>query len=138
MGDGTYTCATCGDDLDIVAIVTHECGPMLAAPDLSRRERNTLMYVEHRVVDHRGNLDSEQMNWDDRQNLKLFFAAGLLDISEDEGEKTRDRHGIKWMDRVDMFTDAAWDLARDCRQLRAADQIEHDADLGDVPVRVDA
>lgn len=124
MPDGTYTCASCEKLLtDIVAILDHEgCDPMFDAADLSRRERNTIMYVESRVVDNRGILDPEQMDVDDFANLKLFHAARVI-----EGDTT-DR-GIE----ITKFTDQAWTLARDCRKMRADDWIDRDVDLGDVP-----
>lgn len=65
--DGTdgRTCATCGEPLPtIVELVTHDCETLLSADDLTRGERNTLMYVEARVVDHAGVLDWEQMNYE--------------------------------------------------------------------------
>ena len=114
-----YYCKTCGESLaDIIEIVQHGCEEPLAAPSLSKNERATLMYIESRVVDQRGELDHEQMNYEDQQNIKVFQAAGLLEIEDFS---------------VKVFSDAAWNLARDCRQMRADSWIEGDKDIGDVP-----
>ena len=119
LGDGTYQCATCGKMLDIIGIIKHDgCDPVLEASGLSRSERNTLMYVETRVVDHGGELDLEQMNYDDQQNLKLFGAAGILDV--EERHPAVDHGGME----VVQFTDRAWDLARDSRRMRAAQDMD--------------
>jgi len=116
-------CATCGDPIDgIVEVVTHECDEILRAQDLTSGEQDTLLYVEHRMVDHRGSLDHEQMNWEDQQNLKVFHAAGILEVEEFT---------------VTEFSDRAWDLARDCRQMRAHRTLERDINLGEVPGEAD-
>lgn len=126
--EGAYTCTTCGDPLNIIGIIDHDCDQILGAADLSPGERNTLMYVEHRLVDHGGELDLEQMNYDDQQNLKLFGAAGILDV--EETPPMVDHGGME----VVKFTDRAWDLARDSRQMRAAQHIEDPAvEIGDIP-----
>lgn len=116
---GGYECATCGDGLNIVGIIEHDCDEVLSVESLSHSEQSTLMYVEVRMVDHLGELDPEQMNHEDRQNLKLFAAAGLLDVAEGEGSRIESRSGPNWMDKVTKFTDRAWDLARDCRKARS-------------------
>lgn len=124
MGDA-YTCRTCDDGIaNIVELAEHGCEEILAAPTLSSTGQETLMYVEARLVDHRGVLDGEQMNHEDQQNLKLFQASGLLRV---EWSVTPDEY------RVEEFTDAAWRLARECRQMRAARMIDRDMNLGDVP-----
>lgn len=113
------TCRTCGATIeDIVGLVQHDCDEILAAPDLTRGEQSTLLYVEARLVDHGGDLAHEQMNHEDRQNLKPLQAAGLLRVEDF---------------RVEEFTDRAWDLVRDCRQMRAARSVERDINLGTVP-----
>lgn len=125
LGDGTYQCATCAKMLDIIGIIEHDgCDTVLEASGLSRSERNTLMYVEARVVDHAGKLDPAQMNYEDQQNLKLFGAAGILDVDEPEAH-----HSDPRQDRIQVvkFTGEAWDLARDSRQMRAAQQMEPEA-----------
>lgn len=113
------TCATCGEPLPtIVDLVTHGCEALLSADDLTRKERNTLMYVEVRVVDHGGVLDWAQMNYEDRQNLKVFHAAGVLETEDSPHDDTME---------VTAFTNRAWDLARDCRQLRAGQRMDAEA-----------
>jgi len=116
--EGGYTCTTCGDPLNILGIIDHDCDQILDAADLSRGERNTLLYVESRLVDDGGELDLEQMNYHDQQNLKLFGAAGILDV--EETHPTVDHGGME----VLKFTDRAWDLARDSRQMRAAQDMD--------------
>ena len=126
--EGGYTCTTCGNPLNILGIIDHDCDQILDAADLSRGERNTLLYVESRLVDDGGELDLEQMNYHDQQNLKLFGAAGILDV--EETHPMVDHGGME----VLKFTDRAWDLARDSRQMRAAQHIEDPSlELGDVP-----
>jgi len=124
--EGHYNCTTCGDPLNIIGVMQHAetCGRVLDAGDLSRSERNTLMYVENRVVDHAGKLDPEQMNYEDQQNLKLFGAAGILDVDEPEVH-----HSDPRQDRIQVmkFTDAAWDLVRESRQMRAAQRMDPEA-----------
>lgn len=128
--EGQYQCESCGEGLNIIGIIEHAsdgCDPVLSAEDLSQGERSTLMYVESRLVDNQGELDLEQMNYHDQQNLKLFGAAGILDT--EETPPMVDHGGME----VVKFTDAAWDLARDCRQLRAAQHIEDPrVDLGSI------
>lgn len=127
---GGYDCATCGDPLNIIGIMQHDCERVLSAESLSQSERSTLMYVEARVVDNSGELDPRQMNFEDQQNLKIFAAADILDVHEPEVHHADPREDLI---RVVKFTDAAWDLARDCRQMRAAQHIDTDeVDLGDV------
>jgi hypothetical protein len=121
--EGQYHCGSCGEGLNIIGVIEHAsdgCDPVLQASDLSQGERATLMYVESRVVDHGGELDLEQMNYQDQQNLKLFGAAGILDV--DERHPAVDHGGMD----VVKFTDAAWDLTRDCRQMRAAQDMDPD------------
>lgn len=122
------TCADCGGGAgNMVALVEHAaggCSPVLRVEDLTPGERSTLMYIESCVVDERGRLDREKMNHEDRQNIKLLQAAGAVSLVDSED-------GLR--DLVVRFSDAAWDLARDCRQIRASRRVEHDADLGDVP-----
>lgn len=130
-----YKCE-CGEHLhDIIGIVQHlsDCSPVrLTAESLSRKERNTLMYVEGRVVDHGGKLALSQMNYVDQQNLKVFKAAGLLEL----GPKTRDVHDDGPADpkadiqEVELFADAAWDIVRDARQIRASEDDRVDFSVG--------
>ena len=131
---GHYQCATCGEGLNIIGVMQHAegCEQVLEASDLSQSERATLMYVESRLVDQGGELDLEQMNYHDQQNLKLFGAAGILDVEE---TPPMVNHGGM---EVVKFTDAAWDLARDCRQMRAAQHIDDPrVEIGDVPGDLD-
>lgn len=124
-----YECESCGGAIgDMVDLVQHDCSPVrLSARSLSRQERNTLMYVESRVVDHAGKLALVQMNYEDQQNLKVFRVAGLLDVGEPQRDPDNPREDVQF---VEEFTDEAWDLTRDCRQLRANDRV-------DFPVGVD-
>jgi hypothetical protein len=115
-----YNCK-CGAELfNIVEIIEHlsECSPVrLTVQSLTRKEKNTLLYIEDRVVDNGGKLAAVQMNYEDQQNIKLFEAAGLLEVGEprpDPDDPVREDAQI-----VEKFTDEAWDLVRDCRQLRA-------------------
>lgn len=113
----TFNCATCKKWIkDIVDLIDHaatpDCDHILPADALSSNERSTLLYIESRIVDNRAVLDTEQMNYEDRNNIKLFAAAGLLGVEEDmtgSGPPTMD---------VMKFTDEAWDLAAACRKMR--------------------
>ena len=119
MASSQRTCHDCGEPVpDIVSVMEHgqSCDAVLRPQDLTGNEQSTLLYVESRLVDHGGELALVQMNYEDQQNIKLFQAADLLTV---EG------------DQVLRFTDAAWDLVRDCRQMRAARSVEFD--VGDVP-----
>lgn len=128
------TCKTCGDSInDILELVEHDCDAILRAQDLSQNERATLLYIESRVVDERGQLDPEKMNWEDRQNIKLFTAAGTIEVAEDEGEVYESGAPPIRKDRVDVFTDEAWEVAKNARKMKAADWIDHNVDLGNVP-----
>ena len=124
--EGEYVCATCGDPLNIIGIIQHAetCEQVLDASVLSRKERNTLMYIETRVVDHGGELDPRQMNYEDQQNIKLFGAAGILDVAEPEVHHSDPRRDQM---QVVKFTDQAWDLVRDSRQMRAAQDMDPEA-----------
>jgi hypothetical protein len=119
--EGRYECATCGDPLNIVGIVGHDCDAVLRAEDLTHDDASALMYIEERVVNNQASLDPEQMNWDDHQAIKLFRAAGVLEVSEMRGPPERVR-----MD-VEYFSDRAWELAKRCRKRRARSSLT-DAD----------
>jgi len=127
-----YECRTCGNGIaDIVELIQHGCDTVLTAPDLSSGERSTLMYIESRVVEHRGELDSQQMNYDDQSHIKLFTAAGLLEVDEPERNPDSPREHIE---KVTRFTDDAWRLASECRQMRADSWMEErDYDIGNPP-----
>ena len=134
MNDNTRRCADCGELMEgIIDVMFHsqDCEPVLRAQDLTRSEQDTLLYVESRLVDHGGELDLEQMNGEDQQNLKLFQAAGLLEAT---GEYTRSRRTMQ----IERFTNAAWDLVRDCRQMRAARNVEDQVNVGFPPGVVEA
>jgi hypothetical protein len=104
------TCTTCGDNVEnIVQLLEHDCDRVLSAGNLTAAERDTLTYLESCVVDHDGKLDPQKMNVDDRNSLKTFKVAGILEV-EDE---------IDGVMTVTEFTDAAWELAWECRRLRA-------------------
>lgn len=115
---GDYTCEACGETIeDIIGIVKHDCVPVkLSARSLSKKEQNTLLYVESCVVGHAGKLDPAKMNHTDRQNLKVLRSAGLLEVSELKPDPDNPAADIQ---QVERFTDEAFDIARDCRQLRA-------------------
>lgn len=117
--EGQYDCATCGEPLNIIGILDHDCDRILSAASIGPGEQGTLLYVEARVVDGDGVLHLEQMNYHDQQNLKLFRAAGLLDVSEDGNPFEEVMH-------VEEFTERAWDLASECRWLRAARSMDND------------
>lgn len=109
----TFPCATCKKWMkDIVALIDHECDEIIPAEALSSSERSTLLYIESRIVDSQGTLDPEQMNYEDQGNIKLFAAAGLLDVEQTFDEMANP------VTRVAKFTDEAWGLAADCRRLR--------------------
>ncbi len=126
-----YVCKSCDEPLhDITEILGHGCEPVpLKARSLTRRERNTLLYVEARLVDHGGKLDPAQMNYEDDQNLKVFVVAGLLEVSDAIRNPDNPREDIRM---VESFTDEAWDLAGDCRQLRAIEDDRVDFPVGSV------
>lgn len=113
-----YDCVTCGETLDIVGLVDHDCDEVLSAEELTDSERSTMLYVEAMVVDNHATLSAEQMNHHDHQNLKLFRAAGLL-ATEPPGP-----HDEGWT--VTEFTDRAWDIAAECRRLRGIENLPDD------------
>lgn len=118
----SWTCRTCDDSVEnIIELIEHECDQILLAEELTRQEQSTLLYLESRLVDQRGKLDHEQMNYEDQQSLKLFRAAGLLDV---EG-----------VEHITEFTDKAWDLAAECRRLRAHRGLNTDREIniGTIP-----
>lgn len=127
-----YGCEACGEEVEtIVDIIQHDCNPVrLSAPRLTRKERNTLLYIETRTVDNGGKLNSSQMNHVDHQNIKVFEAAGLLEVSDAMRDPDNPREDTV---QVEAFTDEAWDLARDCRQLRALDDDRVDFPVGERP-----
>lgn len=126
-----YACESCDEHLGgIIGIVEHltECDPVrLSAESLSRKERNTLLYIESRLVDHAGKLAGSQMNYEDRQNLKVFRAAGLLEVSDPMPEPGNAKENTQ---QVESFTDEAFDLVRDCRQLRVVNDERVDFPVG--------
>lgn len=116
--EGGFDCTTCDGTVEnVMELMEHDCDEILSGEVLSSSERSTLLYIESRLVDNRGTLDLEQMNYEDRNNIKLFAAAGLLDVKED---LTKPREPS--MDVV-RFTDEAWDLAAQCRKLRGKDNV---------------
>jgi len=121
--EGDYDCVTCGEPLNIVGMVEHDCEEILSVGMLRRSEQATLMHVETRVVDYEGVLDWEKMNYEDQQNLTLFTAVGLLETG---GRQQSDQDASSVTQQVVTFTDRAFDLARDCRQARAQRMIDHD------------
>lgn len=113
------SCRTCGEEVeDIIGFVEHDCDDVLTGPDLTKNEQSTLRYIEQRLVGHGGVLDRDRMNWEDFDNLKLFQALELLYVEDGQ---------------VEMFSDKAWRLARECRQMRAERGTSDDVDLGDIP-----
>jgi hypothetical protein len=123
--EGRYDCATCGEPLNIVGILRHDCDRVLSAANITPGEQDTLLYVETRVVEHEGVLNLWQMNYDDQQNLKLSGAAGILDVSEDPNPYEDEMC-------VEAFTERAWDLAGESRWLRAARNMDGDVVDADV------
>jgi hypothetical protein len=124
-----YECETCEERLDtILDIVRHDCEPVkLAAESLSQREQNTLLYVEARIVDNGGKLSLAQMNHEDQQNLKLMRAAGLLEFGEQKRDPDNPRDDVQF---IESFSDEAFDIVRDCRQLRAYNDSRVDFPVG--------
>lgn len=121
------TCRSCGGTItNIVEVMEHatDCESVLRAEDLTMREERTLRYIEHRLVEHEGRLDPEQMDHEDRNNFKFFGAAGILDVKHAAGDTFRGTKGRLAMDLVTKFTDEAWRLAGECRRLRAQRRIE--------------
>lgn len=121
MIDGEYDCVTCGETVDIVSLVVHDCDRVLSAEELSPRERSTLLYVESEVVDGGAQLDEAKMNHEDHQNLKVFHAAGLVETEPADGQPVDEV-----LLNVTTFTDAAWDLAGECRRLRGVENLPGD------------
>jgi hypothetical protein len=100
-----YECRECGEDVEsIVEIVMHPCKHVLQGSDLRIKEQDTLLYIKSRVLDHRGELDWMQMNYEDQQNIKLFKADNLLKIEEDQ---------------VMKINEGYWELVKECERLRA-------------------
>jgi len=129
---GEYKCATCGEMLNMIGIIQHECERVLSPETLNPSEQETLLYIELCLVDHEGKLDSAKMNYRDDQNLKLFAAAGLLHtepipFDEVDPAEHQKRTGAETR-RVSCFTDRAFELAMACRQARAKRMIEYDVD----------
>lgn len=115
----TFQCESCDKWIrDIVMLIDHDCEHIIPADALSKQEKSTLLYIEARIVDGRAVLNSSQMNYEDQQSIKLFAAAELLDVQEKEppvGEPQQE---------VVKFTDAAWDLAAECRKLRGQKNLD--------------
>lgn len=107
LEDG-FECNTCGDEItNIVDLIHDSCDDCLPASALSSSERSTLLYIESRVVDNDAMLDPVHMNYEDENNMKLFAAAGLLDV-----ERTADLWPVNEFD--------AWELAWQCRRQRSS------------------
>jgi len=134
------TCRTCCETIEhIVGLIEHECDEILRATNLTRSEQDTLLYVEARVVDGYAELEELRMNRDDRQNLKMFEVAGILST----GTMKRASRGNVEVEATEVdemvmpvtkFTDEAWRLAHECRQMRAARCLnEEDVELGTIP-----
>lgn len=114
-----FSCRCCGEAVEgITGMVTHPCDVLLRAADLNQREQSTLLYVHTRMVDHRGFLNGDHLNYEDFQNIKLFQAAGVFRVEELV---------------ITEFTNQAWRLIAECSQLRAMRMINRDIDLGRPP-----
>lgn len=113
-----YDCVTCGDTVDIVELVSHGCEHVLSADEMSSSERSTLLYVESMIVDNGARLDTERMNHEDHQNLKLFRAAGLLDTEPADGQPVDEL-----VLNVTEFSHHAWGIAAECRRLRGIENL---------------
>lgn len=99
----------------------------------TRDERNLLMYLETRLVDHQGLVNELQMNDEDRAIARRWNEEGFLQYgrvpaqflgmraSSDRtarAKKTREffsREGITWV----RFSDQAWRFAARARQERS-------------------
>jgi hypothetical protein len=134
------TCRTCGEKIEhIVGLIEHGCDEILRVTGLTRSEQDTLLYVESRVVDGHAELEGVRMNHDDRNNLKLLQCAGVLKTGEMK-RASRDSVQTEQAERnevvtpVTEFTDEAWRLAHECRQMRAARCLnDEDVELGTTP-----
>jgi hypothetical protein len=134
-----YVCTNCEERLNsIVEVIQHDCDPVpLDARTLAPGFRGLLMYIESCVVDEGGMLDCEKMNHEDISNLKLFQAAGLVEVSEpthpDHMVGVRVGRTVRPEDRfrkVESFADEAWDVAAACRKLRAINSDRVDFPVG--------
>lgn len=99
-----YDCATCGETVDIVTMLDHDCDAILSVENLDKRERQALTFVESQVVDNGGMLDFRRMNHDDHDAMRLFQARGLLEAEETDA-------GVQ----VTAFFRRGWELAWECR-----------------------
>lgn len=87
--------------------------------DLDSQDKDTLRYLESCMVDKKGKLDPEKMNFHDFKSIDYFAMAEIVEIEE------RDSSGeIK----ITKFSDKAWELAMKCRKDQAESWIEHEVE----------
>jgi hypothetical protein len=87
------------------------------ASELTRDQKSLILYVETRCVDHDGLLRGEQMNQEDRENLKVFQESGHLTYGRVPAMMLSKLSGqTHWA----TLTDAGFALAHALRKERAS------------------
>lgn len=85
--------------------------------DLDDQDKKTLRYLESCMVDKKGKIDPEKINFHDFKSIDYFTMAGIVEIDERGG-----RGEIE----ITKFTGKAWELALKSRKEKAESWIEHD------------
>ena len=86
--------------------------------DLDDQDKKTLRYLESCMVDSKGEIDPQKMNFHDFKSIDLFTMAGIIEIQDDRGNTG--------YIEITKFTDKAWELALESRKEKAESWIEHD------------
>lgn len=95
------------------------------AIELTRAQKQLLLYAETCLVDNRGRMEGRRMNQDDYQALKELEALGFLTSGRIhvEGMKTltaRRTQGSSFATHWVRFTDLGWEAAHKERRERSA------------------
>ena len=86
---------------------------------MTKNQLSLLLYLETRLVDHSGRVDSEQMNDKEIRQADRWNNNGLIGFGRIASEDCS-KYGSLWV----TFSDEAWKLAHTERRARAAQLAE--------------
>ncbi len=87
--------------------------------DLTKVQRSLILYLETRIVDRAGRLDSRHLNKEDRDQLKVWNADGFIQYGRIVMEDCNS-DGSTWVE----FSEEAWDVAHAERRARGHRMLE--------------
>jgi len=83
--------------------------------EMSKDEQSLLLYLEARVVDNSGSLDTRHTNDSDRKILEFWAENGFIKYGRITFKDATRIHATNWC----QFSPEAWDLAHQERRDRA-------------------